>query len=331
MKFHSTTWILGAFLLSLGLSSCKNKAKQATAPQSYPYKITTTVGMITDITRNIVGDSSTAKVKGIIGQGVDPHLYKPTRNDLVALTEADIIFYNGLKLEGKMEDALETFSKKGKPVHAVTNAIKNDKSYLLAGDDDHHDPHVWMDVQGWIKATEEISKSLADYDPKNAASYQTNSEAYLSQLTALDNYARQSIRTIPDSQRVLVTAHDAFGYLGKAYGIEVRGIQGLSTESEAGVKDIENLVDFLVTRNIPVVFIESSVSSKNVNALVEGTRARGHDLQIGGTLFSDAMGAEGTYEGTYIGMIDHNVTTITRTLGGTAPAAGLNGKLSLKK
>lgn len=320
-----------AVLAATGLVSCKNKAIQATAPEGYPYQITTTVGMITDITRNVVGEPSLANVEGIIGQGIDPHLYKPTRNDLVALTDADVIFYNGLKLEGKMEDALVTFAKKGKPVHAVTEAIQNDASYLLTGDDSHLDPHVWMDVQGWIKATEAIAKSLASYDPQNAEKYTANSASYLTELRKLDDYARQVIATIPEGQRVLVTAHDAFGYLGKAYGIEVRGIQGLSTESEAGVKDIENLVDFLVERNIPVVFVESSVSSKNVSALVEGTRARGHDLQIGGTLYSDAMGADGTYEGTYIGMIDHNVTTIARALGGTAPATGLNGQLALAK
>ncbi|MBC2600471.1 metal ABC transporter solute-binding protein, Zn/Mn family [Puniceicoccus vermicola] len=296
------------------------------APDSYPYKAVTTVGMITDVVKNIAGDK--AQVEGIIGEGIDPHLYKPTRKDVVAMSRADIVFYSGLMLEGKMADVLIRVARKGKPVYAVTEEILESEDYVMTDEADHYDPHVWMDVDGWIMATHVIAESLEEYDPENADFYAANAEAYIEKLEELDAYATEVIGSIPENQRYLVTAHDAFNYMGRAYGIEVKGIQGISTESEAGVRDIENLVDFLVDNQIPAVFVETSVSDKNVRALVEGAKARGHDLQIGGSLFSDAMGPEGSYEGTYIGMIDHNATTISRALGGEAPQGGMNGKLS---
>jgi manganese/zinc/iron transport system substrate-binding protein len=296
------------------------------SPSAYPFQAACTVGMITDIVRIVAGDHAT--VEGIIGEGIDPHLYKPTSGDVKKLQAADIVFYNGLMLEGKMGDVLVRVARSGKPVHAVTEAILDQGDYVLTDEQDHYDPHVWMDIQGWSRAVEVVTEALAEFDPDHAESYRSNAEAYLAELEALNAYARQAILSIPEHARVLVTAHDAFNYMARAYGLEVRGIQGISTESEAGVKDIENLVTFLADRKIPAVFVESSVSDKNVRALVEGTRAKGHDVRIGGELFSDAMGKAGTYEGTYLGMIDHNITTITRGLGGNAPATGKNGKLS---
>ena len=283
-----------------------------------PYKIVCTVGMITNIVVNLAGDY--AEVEGIIGEGIDPHLYKPTRGDVIKLSQADVVFYNGLLLEGKMTDVLVGIASKGKLVKAVTEAILVETDYLLEKDDGsaYTDPHVWMDVSGWLRAIPVIAETLAVYDPENSEAYHSKAAFYAEQLEALDAYAKVAMSTIPESQRVLVTAHDAFQYLGRAYGIEVRGIQGISTESEAGVRDLEDLVDFIVERQIPAVFVESSVADKNVRALVEGARARGHSVIIGGSLFSDAMGQAGTYEGTYIGMIDRNVTTITNALGGHA-------------
>lgn len=225
-----------------------------------------------------------------------------------------------------MSDILIKVSRR-RPVYAVTELLTKD--YLIHDEQtDHSDPHVWMDVQGWMKAVEVVAESLAEFDPRNGAVYRNNASNYLATLKKLDDYAHRTIGTIPAAQRVLVTAHDAFKYLGRAYGIEVMGIQGISTESEAGLKDINRLVDFLVERRIPAVFVESSVSDKNVKALIEGTAARGHRVTIGGELFSDAMGSTGTYEGTYVGMIDHNITTIVRGLGGEAPAKGMQGKLT---
>lgn len=285
-----------------------------------------TIGMVADIVREVAGD--TGQVEGIIGEGVDPHLYKPTRQDVVSLSRADIIFYNGLMLEGKMGDVLVRFARRGKPIYAVTEAILEQGDYVMTDEEAHYDPHVWMDVQGWMKAVGVVRDALTEFKPEHADIFTENAEAYLAKLEELDGYARHAISSIPENKRVLVTAHDAFGYLGRAYGLEVKGIQGLSTESEAGVRDIEALITFLVQNDIPAVFVETSVADKNVRALVEGAQARGHDLVVGGELFSDAMGPAGTYEGTYIGMIDHNITTITRALGGKADPGGMQDKLN---
>jgi manganese/zinc/iron transport system substrate-binding protein len=185
-----------------------------------------------------------------------------------------------------------------------------------------------MDVRNWIAAAGVVRDRLTARDPAGAAAYAANAARHVADLEALDAYARRVLAAIPEASRVLVTAHDAFNYLGRAYGLEVRGIQGISTESEAGLREIEALVDLLVARRVGAVFVESSVSDRNVRALVEGAAARGHKVVIGGELYSDALGAPATYEGTYVGMIDHNVTTIARALGGEAPAAGRLGRLA---
>jgi manganese/zinc/iron transport system substrate-binding protein len=290
----------------------------------YPIRVGATVGMVADIVREVAGER--AEVTSIIGSGVDPHVYSPTRSDVAVLLKSDIIFYAGLLLEGQMADILVKVSRK-RPVYAVTELLQQD--YLIHDDASaHNDPHVWMDVQGWMRAVQVVVDAMVDFDPPNADEYRQRATAYQERLKRLDAYARSSIASIPEAQRVLVTAHDAFNYMSRAYGIEVMGIQGLSTESEAGLKDINRLVDLLVDRRIPAVFVETSVSDKNVKALIEGTASRGHRVVIGGELFSDAMGPAGTYEGTYEGMIDHNVTVITRALGGNAPAKGMQGKLA---
>jgi len=292
----------------------------------YPYTVAATVGMVTDIVRNVAGDK--AVVNGIINEGIDPHLYKPTRNDVIAFLRADIIFYSGLLLEGKMSDVLKKVSRFGKPVNAVTELIDRKLLFMPHGAEGHPDPHVWMDVSLWMKAVLSVSKVLSDYDPANSDYYKNNAEDYLVKLKNLDEYAEKSINSIPVKRRALITAHDAFNYFGRAYDIKVLGIQGLSTESEAGLDNINRLVDMIVENDIKAIFVESSVSDKNIKALIEGASSRGKDLKIGGMLFSDAMGETGTYEGTYIGMIDHNVTIITNALGGKAPQRGLNNKLT---
>lgn len=290
-----------------------------------PYKVVTTTAMVKDLVVRIGGDH--ARVDGLMGEGVDPHLYKPTRDDVQKLMSADVVFYSGLMLEGRMTDTFLRVSRRGVPVFPVTELL--DEKYLLEPEEfqGHTDPHVWMDVQAWTKAMEAVAKALTDLDPANAKTYQVNAETYAKELKTLDDYARKSIGSIPEQQRVLITAHDAFNYFGRAYNLKVHGIQGISTESEAGVQDINKLVDRIVENKIPAIFVETSVSDKNVRAIVEGAARRGWKLEIGGTLFSDAMGAPGTYEGTYTGMIDHNVTVITRALRGQAPERGLHGKL----
>ncbi|MCB9030727.1 MAG: zinc ABC transporter substrate-binding protein [Deltaproteobacteria bacterium] len=293
-----------------------------------PYRIVTTTGMIADITREIAKDK--ANVVCLMQAGVDPHLYKPTRTDIATLSQADIVFYNGLLLEGKMTDALIRVAMAGKKVFAVTERI--DKSYLLEPKEfqGHYDPHVWMDPNAWLIAAKFIHQQLVEYDRDNTEQYTENLKIYSEQLLKLSHYAENALNSVPEKSRVLITAHDAFNYFGRRFNFDVRGIQGISTESEAGVKDIEQLVKLIVERNIKAVFIESTVSQKNINALIEGSKAAGHSVKIGGQLFSDAMGIEGTYEGTYIGMIDHNVTTIARALGADLNPKGMQGKLSVE-
>ena len=325
--------IAGACLMLITLSmGCDDKGNQrrlstpaGATTRQYPFKAVCTVGMVSDIVRQVAGDR--AQVTGIIGEGVDPHLYKPTRNDVAALLDADVIFYAGLMLEGKMADTLEKIKAQGKDVFAVTQLI--DEDFLLESPDyaGHADPHVWMSVPGWMKAVQAVAKSMSAFDPPNASQYTANAERYLAELKALDQYARTSIGSIPRTSRILVTAHDAFSYFGREYDIRVEGIQGLSTESEAGLQRINQLVDQLVKQKVQAVFVETSVAEKNIRALIDGAAAQGATVRIGGSLYSDAMGPAGTYEGTYIGMIDHNVTTITRALGGEAPEKGMQGKL----
>ncbi|MEM9446043.1 MAG: zinc ABC transporter substrate-binding protein [Verrucomicrobiota bacterium] len=304
--------------------SQKNNAKRG-----YPYTIVTTCGMVTNIVSEVAGGK--AQVIGLMGEGVDPHLYKPTRDDVAKLLEADIVFYSGLMLEGRMTDTFVKIARKGTPVHAVTEEIS--ESYLLTPEDmeGHPDPHVWMDVQAWSQATAAVAQALSQFDPENAPYYQKNLILYQAELEKLDAYIKDVIASIPQKQRYLITAHDAFGYFARSYGIEVKAAQGLSTESEAGVADINGLVDFIVEQKIKAIFVETSVADKNIQAIIEGAKSKGHEVTIGGALFSDAMGEPGTYEGTYIGMLDSNATTIARALGGNAPAKGLLGQLSKPK
>jgi manganese/zinc/iron transport system substrate-binding protein len=308
------------------IAVCASFASLAKAEAEKAFTVVTTVGMIEDVTRSVAGDR--AEVIGLMGAGVDPHLYKPTRSDIKRIMSADVIFYNGLLLEGKMADALIRAATSGKKVHAVTELL--DEQYLLEPDEFEglYDPHVWMDPAAWSRTIDVIRDKLIEFDAEGRQVYENNADAYRNEVAQLDAYAQRVLESVPEEQRVLVTAHDAFNYFGRRFGYEVIGIQGLSTESEAGVRDIENLVDLLVKRDIGAVFVESTVSERNIKALISGAKSRGHDVIIGGELFSDAMGNAGTYEGTYVGMIDHNVTTISRALGGEAPEKGMNGTLS---
>ena len=266
------------------------------------FKAVSTTGMIGDIVHGIVGDAASATT--LLGPGVDPHLYKLTRADLAKLLEGDIVFYNGLLLEGKMTDALVRVASSGKPVVAVTEQL--DEGFLLEpeGFQGQYDPHVWMDVSAWRKAIEVIRDRLSGFRPALTEQFARNAARYSTDLEALDGYARRVLASVPEGARVLVTAHDAFNYFGRAYGYEVIGIQGISTESEAGLRRMQEIVDLLVERRIAAVFVETTVSDRNIRALIEGAAARGHTVKIGGELYSDAMGIPGTYEGTYVGMID---------------------------
>jgi manganese/zinc/iron transport system substrate-binding protein len=275
-------------------------------------KAIATVGMITDVVKQVGGEH--VEAVSLMKAGVDPHLYKASQGDIAKLEQADIIFYNGLHLEGKMARIFEQMAK-FKPTVAVSDNI--DRSLLRSGKQTggtEYDPHIWFNVRLWMTATETIRDALTRIDPANAESYRNNAARYLQRLEELDREAAEKIASIPEQSRVLVTAHDAFGYFGEAYGIEVRGLQGLSTASEAGTKDVADLRDFLVERGIKAIFIESSVPRRTIDAVIRGAKEKGHDIIIGGELFSDSMGPEGTPEGTYIGMVRHNVDTIVSAL-----------------
>jgi manganese/zinc/iron transport system substrate-binding protein len=308
---------------ALGLAAGPAAAQQA--QRRGPLSVLATIAMIGDVVKQIGGDR--IRVDTLMGPGVDPHLYKATREDVARMLRADVIFYNGLVLEGKMSDAIIRVARSGRPVYAVTELLPEDQLIEPDGADGLYDPHVWMDPRAWSRAAELMADRLANHDRASAPTFRRNLAALQAKMAELDTYAERAIATIPERQRVLVTAHDAFNYFARRYNIEVLGIQGLSTESEAGVRRIQELVNLLVSRQVPAVFVESSVSDRNVQALIEGARSRGQQVSVGGELFSDAMGQPGSYEGTYIGMIDHNVTTVVRALGGQAPEKGFQGRL----
>ncbi len=291
---------------------------------SSPMQIVVTTGMIADAARQIAGED--AEVRALMGPGVDPHAYRQTRSDIVAMGRADAVLWHGLYLEAQMETFLEELQSRV-PVTAVAETLSRD--LLLAHEDyeGRFDPHVWMVPSLWKEVVIAVRDALTDLRPEAAERFAANTRAHLSDIDRIGAYADQVLASVPQEQRVLVTAHDAFNYFGAAYDYEVLGIQGISTESEAGLQRIGDLVDLLVDRGVRAVFVESSVSDRNVRALIEGATAQGHEVAIGGELFSDAMGAPGTYEGTYIGMIDHNATVIARALGGTAPERGIDGLL----
>lgn len=273
--------------------------------------ITVTTGMIADAVLNVAGDH--AKVTALMGPGVDPHLYKATQGDLARLTSADVVFYNGLHLEGKMVDVLEKLSRQ-KPVVAVTDGVTESDLRSPPEFQGAHDPHIWFDVKLWAGAVRRIADELKKVDETNAEEYDRNATQYIHRLDSLDTWVRTQIATIPKIQRVMITAHDAFGYFGRAYDIEVRGLQGISTVSEFGLADRAALENLIAERKIKAVFVESSVPKRSIEAVVEGVQAKGHEVRIGGQLYSDAMGDAGTPEGTYIGMVTANVNTIVGAL-----------------
>lgn len=301
-------------------------AVAAPARAAEPIHVVATTGMIADAVAEVGGDR--VEVVALMGPGVDPHLYRPTASDIARMARADAVFYHGLNLEAQLREFLERLGARV-PVVALADGLPHDRLHENPDYANQFDPHVWMDPRLWRGVVSEAADALAEMDPAGAQTYAANAQAYLARVDALADYGDTVLSTVPEGARVLVTAHDAFGYFGAAHGFEVLGIQGISTNSEAGVRQIEGLVDTLVDRDIGAIFIESSVSDRNVRALIEGAAARGHEVKIGGELYSDAMGTPGTYEGTYIGMIDHNVTIITHALGGDAPEGGMNGRLAV--
>lgn len=287
--------------------SCKDDTKS-----NGKLNVVCTTTMITDLVQNIGGNN--VNIQGLMGSGVDPHLYKASEGDVTKLVNADVIFYNGLHLEGKLVEVFEKMGSSAKTPIALGEEL--DKSNLIGSDyfASNYDPHVWFDIEYFKQFAEKVAQVLSEKDAQNKASYQKNLITYLSELDVLQKQIELIIKNLPENRRILVTAHDAFNYFGKAYGFEVVGLQGLSTATEAGVQDVQNLSAFIIENKIKSIFVESSVPKRTIEALQQAVKSKGHDVEIGGTLYSDALGSAGTLEGTYIGMFEYNVKTVVEAL-----------------
>lgn len=298
---------LFSVLILSTLISCKKAEKE-----HGKLSVVTTTTMITDLVKNIGGDSIT--VQGLMGSGVDPHLYKASEGDVTKLVNADAIFYNGLHLEGKLVEVFEKMDRQNQKTIALGESL--DPSTLIGSDyfASNYDPHIWFDIQQWKKIAQHTVKKLKELDPKNKETFEKNGADYLQKLNTLEDTIQSVIEKLPQEKRILVTAHDAFSYFGKAYGFEVVGLQGLSTATEAGVQDVQKLASFIIENKVKAIFVESSVPKRTVEALKEAVKSKGHDVVIGGTLYSDALGDSGSEEGTYIGMFEYNVKTIVEAL-----------------
>jgi manganese/zinc/iron transport system substrate-binding protein len=276
-------------------------------------RVVATIGMISDAAAVVGGER--VFVQGLMGAGVDPHLYKARAGDVRRLSEADVVLYNGLHLEAAMGDVLEEMDRQRHTV-AVAEAVPPAERIATADFGGSYDPHVWFDVRLWLHAVGAVERALSEADPAHAHEYAERAAAYRRELEQLDAWVRARVQELPRERRVLITAHDAFGYFGRAYGFEVMGLQGISTVAEAGTTDVQRLADEIVRRGIPAIFLETSIPPRNIQAVLAAVRARGHEVRIGGELFSDALGDTGTPEGTYVGMMRHNVETIVRALSG---------------
>lgn len=310
-RFLSELLRLGG-ALTLGIVGCDSN-KTLGRPRIGKVKTVATTGMIADMVLGIGGDH--VESTQLIGAGVDPHLYKPIRDDIVQVLDSDVVFYNGLLLEGRMAELFARASTADRRVLAVSDAIPAEK-YMSEPGTDATDPHIWMDVSMWSVATHSIEEALSIEIPEHAAEFKSRGDSLREQLDSLDLRGLEALNSIPPRQRVLITSHDAFQYFGRRYGIEVQGIQGMSTASEAGLQRIPELLDMIIARSVKAVFRESSVAGKLIEALVEGAAARGYQLNVGEELYSDALGPRGSGADSYVGMMEHNFRAISNALGG---------------
>ena len=302
-----STYLLYSLVFLTIVFSCKNDTSS-----NGKLNVVTTTTMITDLVKNIGGDN--INIEGLMGSGVDPHLYKASEGDVTKLVNADVIFYNGLHLEGKLVEVFEKMGSQTKTPIALGEVL--DKNTLIGSDyfASNYDPHVWFDINYFKQFAQKVTQVLSEKNPENAENYKANETSYINKLDALQLKLKRIIETLPKEKRILVTAHDAFNYFGKAYDFEVIGLQGLSTATEAGVQDVQKLSAFIIEKKIKAIFVESSVPKRTIEALQAAVKSKGHDVIIGGTLYSDALGTTGTTEGTYIGMFEYNVNTIVNAL-----------------
>ncbi|HSL64747.1 MAG TPA: zinc ABC transporter substrate-binding protein [Gaiellaceae bacterium] len=292
-----------ALPLLVGCGRVQDEA--AGGPRELPLRLVATTGMVADAAARVGGDR--VRVEALMGPGIDPHLYKASEGDVEALVGADLVLFNGLHLEAKLGDVLERLDARAA---AITDSIPRSRLLSPPQFQGQYDPHVWFDVDLWALAVEQTGRILAEHDPAGAATYRRNAARYAAELRRLHTWVTAQARRVPAERRVLVTAHDAFGYFGRRYGFEVRGLQGISTATEAGAQDVQELAEFIADRQIPSLFVESSVSPRAIDAVRAAVRSRGFDVEVGEQLYSDAMGEPGTPEGTYPGMVRHNVRAI---------------------
>ncbi len=297
-----------SFLLAISLIACDKKEKNTNGKLN----IVTTTTMITDMITAIGGDK--LLVKGLMGSGVDPHLYKASEGDVTKLTQADVIFYNGLHLEGKLEDVFEKMKHSNKKTVALTDCLSKDKLIVSENFASNYDPHVWFQIDYWIQCVRYAAAELGKLDAKNKEIYLENASTYIAKLKSLKQENEKLVSMLPTEKRILITAHDAFNYFGKLYDFQVVGLQGLSTATEAGVKDVQNLANFIIKNNVKAIFVESSVPKRTIEALQASVQSKNQEVSIGGELFSDALGTANTPEATYVGMYTHNMTTIVNGL-----------------
>ena len=310
--------IMGMVLIVAMLAGCakdpgaEGNGAATDSGEAAKLNVVATTTMLADLATVIGGDR--VEVVGLMGPGIDPHLYQASAGDVSKMQEADVVIYNGLHLEGKMGEIFEQLTSQNKTVICIEDGL--DKSKILPSEDEPgvYDPHIWFDASIWKDAAEFVAERLSAADAEGASQYRENAAMYLNELEEVETYIRGRVQEIPEESRVLVTAHDAFQYFGKAYGVEVRGLQGISTEAEAGTADVSALADFITEKKIKAIFVESSVPTKTIEALQSAVKAKGFEVAIGGELFSDSIGDKGTEAGTYIGMMKTNIDTIVDAL-----------------
>lgn len=310
MQYHFLKALSIIFILSIFLVSCQSGGEEER--QSGKLRILCSTTMLRDLAETIGGEA--VEVQGLMGAGIDPHLYKASESDMRKISESDLLLYNGLHLEGKLEDVFQKIQKRGKPVLAIGELL--DKSKLIRSENfaSNYDPHIWFDLELWREAATILTEELKTLRPKEAKIFSQNLEKYLSEIAATEENLQAQIQKIPLPKRILITAHDAFSYFGRAYQFEVKGLQGISTSSEAGVKDVQTLAQYIADKKIKAIFVESSVPKRNIEALQAAVESRGFSVAIGGELFSDACGNPDSKEGNLLGMLAYNVNTIVKSL-----------------
>ena len=298
--------LLATLFMALGFWSCSSPDEAKNKPQ-----VLATTSIVADMAQHLCGDF--ADITSLMGPGVDPHLYKASHGDVELLAKADVILYNGLHLEGKMSDILHKLEKE-KSVIAVASGVNSSELRRINSDADVYDPHIWFDVQLWKKGVQHVADQLGNQFPTYKGKIDSNALQYLTQMDSVHQLCSELVNTLPRERRVLITSHDAFEYFGRSYNFTVKGLQGISTLSESGLKDVTDMVNFIIDNEVKAVFVENSVPQKALRSVIDGCKSKGHDVVVGGELFSDALGAKRTPEGTYLGMLHFNVSTIVNAL-----------------